>query len=727
MYHNNNTNSSNSQQQPHQSTPEIPPHRTTLENDLERNKDDEAAGNEIDVPPSSDQDPDSQMRKKQRYHRHSHDQILEMECFFKECPHPDDRQRRELSRELKLNPLQIKFWFQNKRTQVKSLHERHENNLLKAENDKLIAENMRYKEALLHASCPRCGGLTGEMSFDEQQLRAENMRIREEIEKMSAKIQRFDGKPGSSYYNMPSQNQMMPPRSLDQGVGNYRAQTHMIGEMLGDNNEFLGTLPISNDFEKNIVMEIGNVAMKELTNLAMAEKTLWLPGSCGCEILDQDEYLRSFPKGIGPTPLGIKIEASRHSAVVIMDYNKLVEMFMDVNQWANMFCGIISRASLHQVLEIGLTEIFDGASQVMSAEFQVPSPLVPVRDDYFVRFCKRRSVESWIIVDFSVDQLRPSSFTKSRRRPSGCVITELPNGYSKIVWIEHVELEDNEVHELYKSYVNSGLAFGAKRWVASLGRQCERLASAMATNIPPASIGVLTNGGGRRSMMRLSERMMMSFCTAVGASTANTWTLLTVAGEDVRVMTRKSVDDPGRPSGIVLSAATSLWLPLPSTTVFSFLRSENSRNQWDILSNGGQVVELAHIANGHDTGNCVSLLRVNTQDSSQSNMIILQESCTDATGSFVVYAPVDLMSMNAVLKGGNPDCVALLPSGFAVLPDGPEPMVGSGGCLLTVAFQILVDSVPTSKLSASSVTTVSSLIKCTVERIQAAVCSGRTN
>lgn len=90
---------------------------------------------------------------------------------------------------------------------------------------------------------------------------------------------------------------------------------------------------------------------------------------------------------------------------------------------------------------------------------------------------------------------------------------------------------------------------------------------------------VLTNGGGRRSMMRLSERMMMSFCTAVGASTANTWTLLTVAGEDVRVMTRKSVDDPGRPSGIVLSAATSLWLPLPSTTVFSFLRSENSRNQ----------------------------------------------------------------------------------------------------------------------------------------------------
>jgi len=33
--------------------------------------------------------------------------------------------------------------------------------------------------------------------------------------------------------------------------------------------------------------------------------------------------------------------------------------------------------------------------------------------------------------------------------------------------------------------------------------------------------------------------------------------------------------------------------------------------QWDILSNGGVVQEMAHIANGRDTGNCVSLLRVN--------------------------------------------------------------------------------------------------------------------
>lgn len=35
--------------------------------------------------------------------------------------------------------------------------------------------------------------------------------------------------------------------------------------------------------------------------------------------------------------------------------------------------------------------------------------------------------------------------------------------------------------------------------------------------------------------------------------------------------------------------------------------------QWDILSNGGLVEEMAHIANGRDPGNSVSLLRVNVR------------------------------------------------------------------------------------------------------------------
>lgn len=110
-------------------------------------------------------------------------------------------------------------------------------------------------------------------------------------------------------------------------------------------------------------------------------------------------------------------------------------------------------------------------------------------------------------------------------------------------------------------------------------------------------------------------------------------------------------------------------------------------------------------------------------------MLILQESFTDPTASFVVYAPVDIMSMNVVINGGDPDYVALLPSGFAILPDGPPILMqdgeggggAAGGSLLTVAFQILVDSVPTAKISLGSVATVNNLIACTVERIEDAL------
>lgn len=85
-------------------------------------------------------------------------------------------------------------------------------------------------------------------------------------------------------------------------------------------------------------------------------------------------------------------------------------------------------------------------------------------------------------------------------------------------------------------------------------------------------------------MLKLAERMVLSFCTGVGASTAHTWTTISGSGDnDVRVMTRKSVDDPGRPPGIVLSAATSFWIPVPPKRVFDFLRDENSRSEVGII------------------------------------------------------------------------------------------------------------------------------------------------
>ncbi|KAK7405878.1 hypothetical protein VNO78_07490 [Psophocarpus tetragonolobus] len=698
------------------------------ENDLGKAKDDEYESKSVteimEAPSGDDQDPNPRPKKK-GYRRHTQHQIEEMQAFFKQCPHPDDKQRKELSHELGLEPLQVKFWFQNKRTQMKTQHERHENAILKAENEKLRAENSRYKEALTNATCPHCGGpaALGEMSFDEQHLRIENARLREEIDRISGIAAKYVGKSvTSSYSNLSSLN------TNHAGVGNYGSQSGIVGEMYGG-KDLCRSLPAPADADKPMIVELAVAAMEELTRLAQAGDPLWVTNNHHSEILNEDEYLRTFPtRGLGPKPLALKSESSRESVVVIMNHINLIDILMDVNQWSTVFCGIVSRALTLEVLSTGVAGNYNGALQVMSAEFQVPSPLVPTRENYFGRYCKQQPDGIWAVVDVSLDNLRPSSISRSRRRASGCLIQELPNGYSKVTWIEHVEVDDRTVHSIYRPLVNSGLAFGAKRWVATLDRQCERLASSLANNIPAGDLRVITSGEGRKCMLKLAERMVMSYCTGVGASTAHAWTMLSATGcDDVRVMTRKSTDEPGRPPGIVLCAATSFWLPVPPKRVFDFLRDENSRNEWDILSNGGLVQELAHIANGRDPGNCVSLLRVNSTNSSQTNMLILQESCTDSTGSYVVYAPVDIVAMNVVLSGGDPDYVALLPSGFAILPDGPGlnggPIidVGSGGSLLTVAFQILVDSAPTAKLSLGSVATVNSLIKCTVERIKVAV------
>ncbi|GJW27253.1 hypothetical protein Tco_0041064 [Tanacetum coccineum] len=99
-------------------------------------------------------------------------------------------------------------------------------------------------------------------------------------------------------------------------------------------------------------------------------------------------------------------------------------------------------------------------------------------------------------------------------------------------------------------------------------------------------------------MLKLAERMVLSFCSGVRASTVHKWTTLSGSGvDDVRVMTSKSMDDPSRPPGVVLSVATSFSIPI--------------QPKWDILLNGGLVQEMAHITNSRNPGKCVSLFRVN--------------------------------------------------------------------------------------------------------------------
>lgn len=170
------------------------------------------------------------------------------------------------------------------------------------------------------------------------------------------------------------------------------------------------------------------------------------------------------------------------------------------------------------------------------------------------------------------------------------------------------------------------------------------------------------------------------------------------------------------------------------------------------MSNGGPVQSIANLAKGKDRGNAVTIqvsslgcffplltvynilncimFSVQAMKSKENSMWVLQDSCTNAFESMVVFAHVDVTGIQSVITGCDSSNMAILPSGFSILPDGLEsrPLVISsrheksndteGGSLLTVAFQILTNSSPTAKLTMESVESVNTIVSCTLRNIK---------
>lgn len=160
------------------------------------------------------------------------------------------------------------------------------------------------------------------------------------------------------------------------------------------------------------------------------------------------------------------------------------------------------------------------------------SPLVATREFCELRYCQQIEQGSWIVVNVSYDLPQFVSHSQSYRFPSGCLIQDMPNGYSKVnffflclqnyvfmlecpqtdelkqvTWVEHIETEEKEpIHELYREIIHRGIAFGAERWVTTLQRMCERFAS---LSVPASSSRDL--GGGENTLNRHKFPLLISF------------------------------------------------------------------------------------------------------------------------------------------------------------------------------------------------------------------------
>ena len=152
---------------------------------------------------------------------------------------------------------------------------------------------------------------------------------------------------------------------------------------------------------------------------------------------------------------------------------------------------------------------------------------------------------------------------------------------------------------------------------------------------------------GRRSVMNLSHRMVKNF-----------WGMLSMSGKlefphlgnGVHISVRHS-NEPDQPGGMIVSAASSLWLPLSCEILFNFFGNVKTRIQvhtkkyfslchvfslceqvffilfwlshnwdllsflllvwqWDVVSDGKPVQEIVHVPCGINPGNCISIIQV---------------------------------------------------------------------------------------------------------------------
>ncbi|XP_048420049.1 homeobox-leucine zipper protein MERISTEM L1-like [Pyrus x bretschneideri] len=447
-------------------------------------------------------------------------------------------------------------------------------------------------------------------------------------------------------------------------LSNFGSQMLLASNSIQRASDLLVSVSLGAEMNRIKTTELASQAMEELKKLALAREPLWqVDMENNTEILSGIEYTREFgdisttlteivrmvevresqslpnldlnnseysvgsnehrPRELGG-PKPASFEASREIGFVQMNPASIIEMLMDLGQWSQAFSTIVSRASIMGVLSsTGVQGNYDGTLQVMSAEFQAPAPLIPTRESYFA---------------------------------------------------------------------SSGFAFSAKRWVATLIGQCQWLETLTATRTTLAADGADVSSQGRRSLLKLSERMVRSFyIDNISGSAENKWMPLPLGwpvsgAENVRISMKSSTDDPGKPPGSTVVFTTSINLPFPRKQLFSFLREEKCRNEWDMLASNHGFDEYAYFANGKTPGNRVSILRA--FKSNEVGIFYLQASYTDTTGSYVVYAPIDMYAMTELINGGNPDNLAILASGFSILPDKPMHRDDTGGSLLTIAFHV---------------------------------------
>lgn len=167
--------------------------------------------------------------------------------------------------------------------------------------------------------------------MEEQHLRIENSRLKDELDRVCALTGKFLGRspPGSHH---------VPDSSLVLGVGSGGCGFTLSSPSLPQasprfeisNGTGLAEPPVSDFDQRSRYLDLALAAMEELVKMAQRHEPLWIRSSDnGFEMLNKEEYDASFSRCVGPKQDGFVSEASKETGNVIINSLALVETLMD--------------------------------------------------------------------------------------------------------------------------------------------------------------------------------------------------------------------------------------------------------------------------------------------------------------------------------------------------------------------------------------------------------------
>ncbi|KAH0684640.1 hypothetical protein KY290_021184 [Solanum tuberosum] len=515
--------------------------------------------------------------RRSQYQRLVVEQTQRLESFSNARSHSNENQQNKLSREIGLDTEQNVVRFQSRSTPVE--HESISNIIPSVpERSPLMGSNMAPPK-----SSP---GYPSNSSYE------------------SLLSQNISGSPTSYHPPFHQNNNNINVRA--HSITNNRIS--IMSPSPQENYEFH-----HNNREKSIIFGIVIAALNEMAALLQFDISISFESSIGNACLfHREDYEKIFsnPNQPGKSPT-TRFESSKVSGVVPMNAIELIQNFLDPIKWMNMFPTIVTKARTIEVLDSG---DLGGSIQLMYEKLHILSPLVEARDYYFVRCFRKLDEATWIMVDVSYDlikDIQSSVPSHAWKFPSGCAIQDLDDGESRVTWIEHVQVDEKiSVHHMFLPLLVVRQTYGAKRWIVTLQRMCERYnVEVGATCLPRHDLKeVLNDPEGFENVMQISLRMVKRFCEILSMTEKLDFPTSSQFKSEDRVSIRKN-EEITQQKGFIVTAATSLWLPLSCRNVFNFLKDNKSRGQWDVLAGGNIVTELARIKTGCVRGNNITIIQ----------------------------------------------------------------------------------------------------------------------